>query len=220
MTIDLAVTGANLNIRADTSPATVGSVRFSYDAVSNYMTQSGAPYAIGGDSLTDYWPWTPALGTHTLTATPYTLSAGGGTAGTPLTVVFTVINSQVAGNPVANAGTDKAITLPTSSVVLNGSGTDTGGSISSYAWSQVSGPSAATLSGSASANLTASALVQGSYLFRLTVTDNSGNIITDPRTGISFDLRVYPGDGMVLYRLHALWGYKVLKPAHAAIMLG
>lgn len=45
-------------------------------------------------------------------------------------------------------------------------------------------------------------------------------VITDPRTGISFDLRVYPGDGMVLYRLHALWGWKVLKPAHAAIMLG
>lgn len=45
-------------------------------------------------------------------------------------------------------------------------------------------------------------------------------IITDPRTGISFDLRVYPGDGMVLYRIHALWGFKALKPAHAAIMLG
>lgn len=45
-------------------------------------------------------------------------------------------------------------------------------------------------------------------------------IITDPRTGISFDLRVYPGDGMVLYRIHALWGYKVLKPAHAALLLG
>jgi len=45
-------------------------------------------------------------------------------------------------------------------------------------------------------------------------------IITDPRTGISFDLRVYPGDGMVLYRIHALWGFKALKPAHAAIILG
>ena len=45
-------------------------------------------------------------------------------------------------------------------------------------------------------------------------------IITDPRTGISFDLRVYPGDGMVLYRIHALWGWKVLKPAHAALLLG
>lgn len=45
-------------------------------------------------------------------------------------------------------------------------------------------------------------------------------VITDPRTGISFDLRVYPGDGMVLYRIHALWGWKVLKPAHSALLLG
>ena len=45
-------------------------------------------------------------------------------------------------------------------------------------------------------------------------------IITDPRTGISFDLRVYPGDGMVLYRIHALWGWKVLKPAHTALLRG
>jgi len=45
-------------------------------------------------------------------------------------------------------------------------------------------------------------------------------IITDPRTGISFDLRVYPGDGMVLYRVHALWGWSVTKPEHAAILLG
>jgi hypothetical protein len=45
-------------------------------------------------------------------------------------------------------------------------------------------------------------------------------VVTDPRTGISFDLRVYPGDGMVLYRLHALWGMKVVKPEHCAILLG
>lgn len=45
-------------------------------------------------------------------------------------------------------------------------------------------------------------------------------IITDPRTGISFDLRVYPGDGMVLYRIHALWGWSMVKPEHAAILLG
>ena len=45
-------------------------------------------------------------------------------------------------------------------------------------------------------------------------------VITDPRTGISFDLRVYPGDGMVLYRLHAIWGWVAKKPEHAAILLG
>ena len=45
-------------------------------------------------------------------------------------------------------------------------------------------------------------------------------VVTDPRTGISFDLRVYPGDGMVLYRIHALWGWVAKKPEHAAIILG
>jgi len=45
-------------------------------------------------------------------------------------------------------------------------------------------------------------------------------IITDPRTGISFDLRVYPGVGMVTYRLQAAWGVQALKPEHAAILLG
>jgi hypothetical protein len=195
MTIDFAVTGANLNIRADTSPVSVGSVRFSYDANANYMTQSGAPYTIGGDALTDYFPWTPSPGTHTLTATPFTLSNGNGTAGAPLTVVFTVINSQITGNPVANAGTDKSIALPASSVVLNGSGTDTGGSITGYAWTQVSGPSTASLSGAASANLTASALVQGTYTFRLTVTDNSGLTASDEAA--VFVLPATGGSGIV-----------------------
>jgi endoglucanase Acf2 len=76
--------------------------------------------------------------------------------------------------PTANAGADKSITLPTSSVIINGSGSDTDGTISSYAWTQVSGTSTATLSGASSANLTASALVAGTYVFRLRVTDNGG----------------------------------------------
>ena len=45
-------------------------------------------------------------------------------------------------------------------------------------------------------------------------------IITDPRTGISFDLRCYPGVGMVTYRLQAAWGLKVFKPEHIAVLMG
>jgi endoglucanase Acf2 len=91
--------------------------------------------------------------------------------------------------PTANAGADKAITLPTNSVVINGTGTDSDGTISSYTWTQVSGPSTATLSGAATANLTASALVAGTYVFRLTVTDNGAatgsddvNVVVNPAT--------------------------------------
>jgi beta-glucosidase len=81
--------------------------------------------------------------------------------------------------PVANAGADKSITLPTNNVVINGSATDSDGTISSYSWNQISGPSTATLSGNTTANLTASALVAGTYQFRLTVTDNGGLTGTD-----------------------------------------
>jgi predicted secreted protein len=81
--------------------------------------------------------------------------------------------------PVANAGGDKSIALPTSSVIISGSATDNGGSISSYSWTQLQGPSTATLSGATSATLTASNLVNGTYVFKFTVTDNGGLIDSD-----------------------------------------
>jgi dienelactone hydrolase len=76
--------------------------------------------------------------------------------------------------PVANAGSDKTITLPTSSVTLSGSGSDADGSISKYAWTKTAGPSGAVISSPSSASTSVTALVQGSYTFRLTVTDNGG----------------------------------------------
>ncbi|MFL5741581.1 MAG: carbohydrate-binding protein [Flavisolibacter sp.] len=76
--------------------------------------------------------------------------------------------------PSANAGSAQTITLPVSSVTLNGSGTDSDGTIQSYAWSQVSGPSTATIGSPAAASTQVSGLIQGSYVFRLTVKDNAG----------------------------------------------
>lgn len=91
MTIRLvALPTRHLNIRADTWPATVGSVRFGLDAQSAFATESGAPYAPAGDQGGDYRPWTPAAGAHALTATPYTGSSATGSAGLGLTVHFTV----------------------------------------------------------------------------------------------------------------------------------
>ena len=87
------------------NPPVVGSVRFAYDATADFMTQSGVPYALGGDAAgDDYLPWTPAPGSHTLTATPFSAASGTGTAGSPLTVAFTVVNTPPSGAPVANAG--------------------------------------------------------------------------------------------------------------------
>ena len=81
--------------------------------------------------------------------------------------------------PVANAGSDQTIILPTSSVTLTGTGTETGGTIKSYAWSQVSGPSTATIGTATTAQTTVSSLVAGTYVFQLKVTDANGATATD-----------------------------------------
>ncbi|WP_245793181.1 PKD domain-containing protein, partial [Flavisolibacter ginsengisoli] len=85
--------------------------------------------------------------------------------------------------PTANAGTDKTITLPTNSVSLTGSGSDPDGTIASYSWTKVSG-GAATINSPGSASTTISGLAQGTYIFRLTVTDNAGATASDDVTVI------------------------------------
>jgi hypothetical protein len=80
--------------------------------------------------------------------------------------------------PVAKAPSDVTLTLPSSTAYLQGSATDSDGSIASYSWAKLSGPSA-NLSGATSSKLTAWGLVAGTYVFRLTVKDNDGAADTD-----------------------------------------
>ena len=93
--------------------------------------------------------------------------------------VLVTVNAVPNLAPTANAGADKAVTLPTNSVSLSGSGTDTDGSISSYSWTKISGPSAFSIVSSSAAVTTVSGLVQGTYQFELKVTDNNGAIAKD-----------------------------------------
>jgi parallel beta-helix repeat protein len=85
-----------------------------------------------------------------------------------------VVNAATNIPPIANAGIDQTITLPINSVSLTGKGTDADGTISFYAWTQVAGPSIATISKPNSASTTVTGLIKGIYLFELKVTDNSG----------------------------------------------
>ena len=90
VTIDRAVTGSRLTVRANTNPAVVGRVRFTLDG-SVYKTEHSAPYSLGGDdgagSFND-----PGLsaGTHTVTATPYDGDDAGAAAGLAATVTITI----------------------------------------------------------------------------------------------------------------------------------
>lgn len=81
--------------------------------------------------------------------------------------------------PTVNAGTDKIITLPINNVTLNGSGTDSDGTISSYLWEKLSGPVSGTIVSASSASTVVNNLTQGVYVFKLTVTDNQGASTSD-----------------------------------------
>jgi len=73
--------------------------------------------------------------------------------------------------PIADAGTDRSVTLPNDSIELIGSGT---GAIVSYRWRQLSGPSTSTIINANSMVTKVKNLVQGNYQFELTIKDNNG----------------------------------------------
>jgi hypothetical protein len=45
-------------------------------------------------------------------------------------------------------------------------------------------------------------------------------VITDPNSGISFELAMYPGYRMVHYEIGLCWGVTVIKPEHLAVIIG
>ncbi len=83
---------------------------------------------------------------------------------------------QQVGNksPIANAGADRAIVLPIDSIEINGSGTDSDGTIVKYGWRKINGPIQYTLVTSTDPNLKIRNLVEGTYDFELKVFDNIG----------------------------------------------
>jgi hypothetical protein len=90
----------NLSIRANTSPATVGSVTFNLDNGALTNTENRAPYSIIGDNSGAYYAWTPSVGSHTLTVRAYSGASASGTAGATYTINFTVTNGTA---PAATA---------------------------------------------------------------------------------------------------------------------
>ncbi|RAJ90040.1 putative secreted protein (Por secretion system target) [Larkinella arboricola] len=86
----------NLNIRANTNSAAIGSVRLVLSGPQNRsQLEQYAPYSLFGNANGDYRTWTPAEGGYRLTATPYSGAFGQGTAGRALTIHFTVIQQPI-----------------------------------------------------------------------------------------------------------------------------
>ncbi len=77
--------------------------------------------------------------------------------------------------PIAVAGPDQVITLPTDSVLLDGrTSSDPDGMISSYLWTKISGPVSFNIIKPSDSITKVKSLVAGNYLFELKVTDNGG----------------------------------------------
>ncbi len=75
--------------------------------------------------------------------------------------------------PSADAGPDQTIIFPSDSATLDGSNsTDADGTIASYVWNFVSGPSTIHPDDTVTSNI--SGLIEGTYVFELIVTDNDG----------------------------------------------
>jgi PKD domain/Secretion system C-terminal sorting domain len=171
----VANAGSNQTITLPTNSATLtGSGSEANGTIKSYAwTESSGPSTavIGSASLATTTVSGLAQGTYTFKLT--VTDATGATASATVTVT---VNPAVvtAGPPVANAGSNQSITLPTNSATLTGSGSETNGTISSYAWTESSGPSTATIGSASSASTTVSNLVQGTYAFKLTVTDATG----------------------------------------------
>lgn len=142
---------------------------------------------VSGPTATLATQTTPTLTLSTLLEGSYTfrltVTDNQGATGSD-DVIVTVQPALVNQAPTANAGTDQVLTLPTNSTTISGSGTDADGTIASYNWTKISGPSGSVLGGATTSNLSVSSLVAGSYVFRLVVTDNLGATGTDEVTVI------------------------------------
>jgi len=121
--INLAVLPTrNLNIRAETAPAKVGSVVF--DLNGKKTTENLAPYALAGDfagTPVKYRILTPALspGSYALSAVPYAGDNGKGNAGFAFTVNFRVVESAVTSFVLVDADTGKDLLQIEDQSVIN-----------------------------------------------------------------------------------------------------
>src|SRR5678816_86715 len=77
--------------------------------------------------------------------------------------------------PVANPGNDTGITLPSDSILLDGSASsDPDDGIAGYEWKRISGPGTFSISNANGVQTQVTNLVQGVYQFELKVTDAGG----------------------------------------------
>lgn len=124
-------------------------------------TDTSYYYNANGDSVRHLEMRTPAVFTYFITTTRDEIIPKQGTPPPNTPPEITAIPAIT-------------ITSPATSVSISVTATDPGGSIADYKWVQTAGPTVATLTASDSKTVAISNLTTGSYMFKVTVTDNLG----------------------------------------------
>ncbi|MRX65950.1 Ig-like domain-containing protein [Maribacter luteus] len=151
------VNGSSLNVGVTINGSTGG--QFTVTAGGNLSFDPNGDY----DALNE--------GESALTNIQYQITDGnGGFDAATVTVTVTGVEDSNAA-PTVSAGSDIVITLPMNSVTLNGSATDSDGTIQSYLWEKEYGGTA-TITDPSSASTMVTGLEEGEYEFRLTATDD------------------------------------------------
>ncbi|RAJ90019.1 putative secreted protein (Por secretion system target) [Larkinella arboricola] len=97
-----------LTIQAQASAGT-RSVRFNLDGVQHRtQTESVVPFTLFGNTDHSFRGWTPPLGRYSLSVTPFSQAAAGGSQGALLTISFTVID-QPAGSRLGVEGQQRGL---------------------------------------------------------------------------------------------------------------
>lgn len=150
---------------------------FSYNNTKNITYNSSPTYSNIPTSYTSSpnFSFTPIF----VNTIDYALAVGspfigaGQNVGYGLDLGYKQFNSVI--NPIANAGVDQTITLPTNSVTMAGSGTAGTYSIVSHVWTQVSGTTAIITTPTSYTTTITGLGTADTYTFRLIVTDSMGN---------------------------------------------
>lgn len=122
----------------------------------------------------------------------------GGSTTTNITIT---VNATI--SPTVSAGSNQTVILPTTSCLLTGSSSGNGGAtITTNSWTLQSGPNTPVIVTPSTVTTQVTGLIQGTYVFRLTATDNNGNSnfatttvnVTPQNTSLIIPIRYFPGE--------------------------
>ena len=154
------------------------------------------------------------------TGASYTTTAAGFAVGTTSIPLITGTGTVLAGDIVTFAG-DANKYVVTTGVAAPGTITiaEPGLKVAMSAATK-----AMTIFGASTRNLALSrnAITLATRLPKFQANDQAADrmVITDPNTGISFELCMWPGQRMVKYEVAIAYGMTVIKPEHLAVIIG